>query len=97
MLNCSAWARDALYVTVGHAASAVSARLPQSRGVGGPPAKRQRRNVVPGNKIDSDVFKQAANDAAWAARKRLVGKYLNLREVNPGSADRFLSKLFKTD
>ena len=88
-LDCAAWARDTLYVLVGHAASALKVQIPRATSKHNPLLQAPRE-------AHSD-FKDAVALASWREKRRAVDVYLSLYETCPGKAEKFLSKLFKID
>ena len=91
VLNTAAWCRDAVYTIVGHGSGAV-------RFVGGAARKRVPAAAPPLDPsafVSFAEFKLAAEEAAWRQRRKAVHRYLRLRELNDGAAERFLSGFFK--
>ncbi|CAK0877688.1 unnamed protein product [Prorocentrum cordatum] len=91
VVNVAAWARDAAYTMVGHAAGATKA-------IGGKRRLSQtiaRRLLNPACFTSHQEFKLEVARAAWGERRRAVHRYLHLREANPGAAERFLSSFFQ--
>ncbi|CAK0886329.1 unnamed protein product [Prorocentrum cordatum] len=91
VVNVAAWARDAAYTMVGHAAGATKV-------IGGKRRLSQttaRRLLNPACFTSHQEFKLEVARAAWGERRRAVHRYLHLREANPGAAERFLSSFFQ--
>ncbi|CAK0827030.1 unnamed protein product, partial [Prorocentrum cordatum] len=88
-VDAAAWARDAVYVLLGHSAGATRAV------VAGVAQRRSARELINPQAFDKhEDFKRAAADAAWAQRHRVAMQYARLRAQGPGSAERFVSRVF---
>ena len=89
LLDMAAWARDVLYVVVGHCCSAVSCK---------PAAAKTRQSGVMGPsstyRAYSD-FKIAAEKAVWKQQCRTVDHYRQLWRRNRGVAEKFMSRVVK--
>ena len=84
ILNVAAWCSDAIYTLVGHASSA-------TRAVGAPNQARCAPRRVALDPLAFPIhsaFREAAAAAAWCERRKVVHRYLDLREVNAGAAER---------
>ncbi|CAK0852658.1 unnamed protein product, partial [Prorocentrum cordatum] len=89
LLDVAAWSRDVLYTLAGHAAGV-------TRAVTSAASRKRRRPVgpAPADFSDHQAFKKAATQAAWDARRGAAQRFLHLRALSPGAAERFLSSFF---
>lgn len=90
LLDGAAWARDMLYVVIGHAAEAVFAKVP-------PKDSQRCASVSTSPKQDHAHYKYAVAAASWRSRKRVVDEYFRLRSISVGAGEKFLSQIFKLD
>ncbi|CAK0871094.1 unnamed protein product, partial [Prorocentrum cordatum] len=88
VVNVAAWARDAVYTLVGHAAGATKV-------MGGKRQATARKLLGPASFASHHEFKMEIARAAWGERRRAVHRFLHLRTVNPGAAERFLSGFYQ--
>ncbi|CAK0888741.1 unnamed protein product, partial [Prorocentrum cordatum] len=92
VLNNAAWARDATYVLVGHAAGATKV----SRVGAGEGRAPSRAPLSPASLPTHEAYKSAVETAAWQGRRKAVHRYLSLRGTNAGAAEHFLTGVFKS-
>ena len=91
LLDMAAWARDVLYVTVGHCCAAVTCRNKVD-------AVAHKNAIVTRSLTayqDHTDFKVAAEQAARHQQSRTLNHYRQLRERNQGLAEKFMSQVLK--
>ena len=91
MLDCSAWLRDAIYVTVGHSIAAVRLVCRGNDRQDGP-----KPALTLGDYADYNDFKRKVAIVTWKQQRRSVDKYSALRQQCAGAAESYLSSSLKS-